>query len=95
MEYSSRLFTRARNYQQYLHRNKYFKMRHREFTPQAPEDWTIFPGDTVQVMIGRDRGKQGIVSHIIREHNAVFVDNLHTVGRLNALLNLKSAHFRS
>lgn len=41
------------------------------------EKWTFYPGDTVQVMVGRDKGKQGIVSHVNKENSAVFVDGLH------------------
>jgi large subunit ribosomal protein L24 len=60
--------------------NKFFRPNHREFEPLPPEKWTIFPGDLVQVMVGKDKGKQGYVSHVLREHNAVFVDGLHMVG---------------
>ncbi|CAD5206626.1 unnamed protein product [Bursaphelenchus okinawaensis] len=41
------------------------------------EKWTFFPGDTVQVMVGKDKNRQGLVSHVIRETGAVFVDGLH------------------
>lgn len=30
-------------------------------------------------MVGKDKGKQGAVSHVIRDSNSVFVDGLHTV----------------
>lgn len=59
---------------------KFFRINYADFEPQKPEDWTIFPGDLVQVMIGRDKGKQGMVNHVIRDYNAVFVDGLHMVG---------------
>jgi large subunit ribosomal protein L24 len=59
--------------------NKFFQVNYAPFKPQDPKDWIIFPGDLVQVMIGKDKGKQGIVSHVIREYNAVFVDGLHMV----------------
>ncbi|KAI1720937.1 KOW motif domain-containing protein [Ditylenchus destructor] len=41
-------------------------------------DWAIFPGDKVMVMVGKDKGKRGEVSHVIRDANAVFVDQLNT-----------------
>jgi ribosomal protein L24 len=37
-------------------------------------------------MVGKDKGKQGVVSHVIREYNAVFVDGLHMVSYLKSLL---------
>jgi len=67
---------------QRLHRNKhwsskFFRINYPDFTPLPVEKWTIFPGDLVQVMVGKDKGKQGVVSHVVREYNAVFVDGLH------------------
>jgi hypothetical protein len=44
------------------------------------EEWTVFAGDMVQVMVGKDRGSQSDVSYVIRDANAVFVRGLHTVG---------------
>lgn len=49
-------------------------------TERVPsEEWTIFPGDVVQVMVGKDKGKQGTVSHVIRDINIVFVQGMHMV----------------
>uniref|UniRef100_A0A1I7YYV1 Large ribosomal subunit protein uL24m n=1 Tax=Steinernema glaseri TaxID=37863 RepID=A0A1I7YYV1_9BILA len=49
-------------------------------TKQIPaEEWTFFPGDLVQVMVGKNKGSQGTISHVIRESNAVYVDGLHTI----------------
>ncbi|XP_015603678.1 probable 39S ribosomal protein L24, mitochondrial [Cephus cinctus] len=42
------------------------------------KDWSIFRGDRVEILVGRDKGKQGIVTQIIRERNWVFVDGLNT-----------------
>lgn len=41
-------------------------------------DWNIFKGDRVEVLVGRDKGKQGIVSSIIAERNWVMVEGLNT-----------------
>ncbi|KAL3100105.1 hypothetical protein niasHS_000716 [Heterodera schachtii] len=47
--------------------------------PTIPaQNWTIFPGDTVQVMVGKHKGRKSNVSHVIKESNAVFVEGLHT-----------------
>ena len=46
---------------------------------KIPDDkWTIFPGDVVEVQVGKDKGKQGIVIRVLKETNSVFVDGLHT-----------------
>lgn len=37
----------------------------------------VLLGDRVQVMIGKDKGKQGIVNYIVKERNWVFVEGLH------------------
>ncbi|XP_063709989.1 large ribosomal subunit protein uL24m [Culicoides brevitarsis] len=41
-------------------------------------EWNIFRGDRVEVLVGRDKGKQGIVSQIIAERNWVIVEGLNT-----------------
>ncbi|CAF0807670.1 unnamed protein product [Rotaria sp. Silwood1] len=38
--------------------------------------WDFFRGDTVEIMVGKDKGKQGNVAAYIRELNAVFVSGL-------------------
>lgn len=54
-------------------------LRHEEKVAIAPEEWTIFPGDLVQVMVGKDKGKTGVVSYVNKETNAVLVRGRHTV----------------
>ncbi|CAG4995454.1 unnamed protein product [Parnassius apollo] len=41
-------------------------------------EWSFFKGDRVEVMVGKDKGKQGIVSQVIQERNWVFVEGLNT-----------------
>ncbi|CAN8029313.1 hypothetical protein HPB47_017850 [Ixodes persulcatus] len=41
-----------------------------------PIDWTVFRGDRVEVLVGRDKGKQGIVNYIVKERNWVVVEGL-------------------
>lgn len=38
----------------------------------------IFRGDRVEIMVGKDKGKQGIVSQVIQERNWVIVEGLNT-----------------
>jgi hypothetical protein len=72
--------TRERDYHMHLLSKKYFRNRRNTVKPIPAEEWAIFPGDLVEVMVGKDKTLQGTVSHVIREVNAVFVDGLHTVG---------------
>lgn len=40
------------------------------------KEWTIYRGDKVQIMKGRDKGKQGFVNYIVTERNWVTVEGL-------------------
>lgn len=42
------------------------------------EQWSFFRGDRVEVLVGRDKGKQGIVKQVIQERNWVIVEGLNT-----------------
>ncbi|CAD6189733.1 unnamed protein product [Caenorhabditis auriculariae] len=42
-------------------------------------EWTFFPGDLVQVMVGKDKGRQGTILSVSRDTNEVLVDGLHTI----------------
>lgn len=68
---------RKDEYAKSLYANKFFQKDYKKVPPIPAEQWTIFRGDLVMVMVGKDKGKQGIVSHIIRDENAVFVEGLH------------------
>lgn len=51
--------------------------RHYPFELLEPiADWKIFKGDRVEVLTGKDKGKQGIVQRIVKERNWIFVDGL-------------------
>jgi large subunit ribosomal protein L24 len=43
------------------------------------KEWFFFRGDKVQIIRGKDAGKQGFVSAVIRQRNWVFVKGLNTV----------------
>ncbi|KAI4497310.1 hypothetical protein M0802_007557 [Mischocyttarus mexicanus] len=38
------------------------------------KDWSFFRGDRVEILVGKDKGKQGIVKEIIQERNWVIVE---------------------
>ncbi|XP_058448419.1 large ribosomal subunit protein uL24m [Malaya genurostris] len=40
------------------------------------ENWSFFKGDRVEVLVGKDKGKQGIVNQVIQERNWVIVTGL-------------------
>ena len=40
------------------------------------ENWSFFKGDRVELLVGKDKGKQGIVKQVIEERNWVIVEGL-------------------
>lgn len=48
-------------------------------------EWSFFKGDKVEVLVGDDKGKQGLVNYIVEERNWVMVDGLNcsyrTIGK--------------
>ncbi|KAJ0171976.1 hypothetical protein K1T71_012739 [Dendrolimus kikuchii] len=41
-------------------------------------EWSFFKGDRVEIMVGKDKGKQGIISQVIQERNWVIVEGMNT-----------------
>uniref|UniRef100_A0A0N5AQP3 Large ribosomal subunit protein uL24m n=1 Tax=Syphacia muris TaxID=451379 RepID=A0A0N5AQP3_9BILA len=70
---------RAARYHQKLLSNKFFIKRYNKFKRMDDSEWTIFPGDLVEVMVGADKGKQGIVIQVLRDTNSVYVEGLHRI----------------
>lgn len=64
----------------------YFSLDHNlkfiKFSSSVPEDWLFFRGDRVEILVGRDKGKQGIVNQIIQERNWVMVEGLNAHNRI-------------
>uniref|UniRef100_A0A3Q3J0D9 Large ribosomal subunit protein uL24m n=1 Tax=Monopterus albus TaxID=43700 RepID=A0A3Q3J0D9_MONAL len=55
------------------------KRRRKVFVePIAPEDWTVLRGDTVEILAGKDKGKQGKVVQVFRHRNWVILQGLNT-----------------
>ncbi|NWV38406.1 RM24 protein, partial [Grantiella picta] len=60
-------------------RNPPGKRRRKVFVePIAKDDWKVFKGDTVQVLAGKDAGKQGMVTQVVQARNWVVVEGLNT-----------------
>lgn len=50
--------------------------RHKKVFLEPIADWSYFKGDRVEILVGRDKGKQGIVKQVIAERNWVIVEGL-------------------
>lgn len=51
--------------------NQYFNLRRPKSERMADTEWTFFPGDLVQVMVGKDKGRQGLVLTTSRDSSDV------------------------
>lgn len=40
------------------------------------KEWSIFNGDRVEILVGKDKGKQGLINSIIKERNWCYVEGL-------------------
>uniref|UniRef100_A0A1B0AT69 Large ribosomal subunit protein uL24m n=1 Tax=Glossina palpalis gambiensis TaxID=67801 RepID=A0A1B0AT69_9MUSC len=64
---------RARNYlPRTVERKKYRYTTNRPWT----EEWGYFRGDRVEVLVGKDKGKQGFITQVITERNWVICEGL-------------------
>ncbi|KAM4630301.1 large ribosomal subunit protein uL24m isoform 1-T2 [Polymixia lowei] len=55
------------------------KKRRKVFVePIAHEDWSVLRGDTVEILAGKDKGKQGKVIQVFRHRNWVILEGLNT-----------------
>ncbi|XP_053999486.1 probable 39S ribosomal protein L24, mitochondrial [Hylaeus anthracinus] len=53
--------------------------KNKQFIHVEPiKDWSFFRGDRVEVLVGVDKGKQGLVRDIIQERNWIIVEGLNT-----------------
>ncbi|KAF7989855.1 hypothetical protein HCN44_008529 [Aphidius gifuensis] len=52
------------------------------------KQWSWFRGDRVEILTGRDKGKQGYINQIIQERNWVLVEGMNT--KLNAMGKTKN-----
>ncbi|TRY74351.1 hypothetical protein DNTS_032045 [Danionella cerebrum] len=58
-------------------RNPPGKQRRKVFVePIDKNDWHVFKGDTVEILSGKDQGKQGNVAQVIRKRNWVVLQGL-------------------
>lgn len=57
-------------------------MKRKKVFVEPIENWSFFRGDRVEVLVGRDKGKQGMVNQVIQERNWVIVEGLNTHMRI-------------
>lgn len=61
--------------QQFKQQNMPGRQRKKVFV-EPLVDWTFFKGDRVELLVGPDKGKQGLVNYIVQERNWVIVEGL-------------------
>ncbi|OWR49668.1 putative 39S ribosomal protein L24 [Danaus plexippus plexippus] len=62
---------------QFARQNERGTLRKKVFLEPVGE-WKFFKGDRVEVMVGKDKGKQGLICQVIQERNWVIVEGLNT-----------------
>lgn len=60
---------------QFYEQNAPGRLRKKVFV-EPIKKWSFFRGDRVEVLVGKDKGKQGIVKYIVQERNWVVVEGL-------------------
>lgn len=51
-------------------------IHHAKVFVEPIKEWSVFRGDRVEILVGKDRGKQGIVKQIFQERNWVTVEGM-------------------
>lgn len=67
----------TRPWEQENQNENYPNVFHPKIYVRPIKEWKVFKGDLVQVLVGKDQGKQGIVNYIVKQRNWVFVEGLH------------------
>ncbi|KAI5702616.1 hypothetical protein M8J76_003686 [Diaphorina citri] len=62
----------------FLARNRPWEKNKKKIPIEPIKDWSIFKGDRVEILVGKDKGKQGYVIQIFQEINSVIVEGLNT-----------------
>nr|CAG4637222.1 EOG090X0ADH [Ceriodaphnia reticulata] len=71
-------FTMNRPWTEEFRRQNLPNTRRKKVFVEPIREWSFFRGDRVEVLVGKDKGKIGLVSQIIEERNWVVVDGLNT-----------------
>lgn len=71
-------FTTNRPWTGQFYQQNYPGTRRKKVFIEPIKDWSFFRGDRVEVLVGKDKGKQGLVTQVIQERNWVIVEGLNT-----------------
>ncbi|GAB6018986.1 39S ribosomal protein L24, mitochondrial [Chamberlinius hualienensis] len=58
-------------------------MRAKQTLVEPIRDWPVFRGDRVELLVGKDKGKQGFINYIVQERNWVIVEGLNCEYKYN------------
>ncbi|XP_011158666.2 probable 39S ribosomal protein L24, mitochondrial [Solenopsis invicta] len=72
-----------------FHRDNAPRVSHQFVHVEPIKNWSFFRGDRVEVLVGKDKGKQGLVKEIYQERNWVIVEGLNT----KLVANMKTKKF--
>ena len=65
--------------QEYWKRESPWRRKHNTMAqPIREQDWMWFKGDRVEILVGKDKGKQGYINFVLQERNLVTVEGLNT-----------------
>jgi len=69
--------------QDYQRQENPWKKRHNTMAqPIREEDWMWFKGDRVEILSGKDKGKQGYINFVLQERNLITVEGLNTTFKI-------------
>jgi large subunit ribosomal protein L24 len=63
-------------------RNNLPHVKHPKIYVEPIKEWKMFKGDVVEIQVGKDKGKRGLINCIIKERNWCFVEGLNCEYRL-------------
>lgn len=69
-------FTTHRPWTGHFHEENARGVFHQKIFVEPILKWSFFRGDRVEILVGKDKGKQGIVKQIFQERNWVTVEGL-------------------
>nr|CAG4641904.1 EOG090X0ADH [Eurycercus lamellatus] len=52
------------------------ELKRKRVVVEPIKEWVFFKGDMVEILVGKDKGKLGIVNHMVEERNWVVVEGL-------------------
>nr|CAG4641067.1 EOG090X0ADH [Eulimnadia texana] len=69
-------FTMSRPWTEEFRRQNAPNLHRKKVFVEPIKEWSFFRGDRVEILVGKDKGKQGTVQYIVQERNWVVVEGL-------------------